>query len=274
MSYYPATPIPAPAARPRPTTVRVASVLMYITAGLFVIDGIVSIANQSTTVSGSGSDSAENAAFVIGFAVGLGGPILLAAGLAILAYFVDRGRNGARITTWVAAGILTLCCGCGSLSGIIGQTSAFDSLYANQPGGNPFNEVSTSQLAATAVFEGLSALALLIVIILLALPDSNDYFRRPPAVVMWPGSGPQWPGYPPSQQPWSAQAPGPATWPTPPTAPGTPTPGTPEMPTAPGWPPAPPYANPDPGAWQRPPVEIPPPPAEPQPPTDPTSPPR
>jgi hypothetical protein len=263
--------------------VTAASVLLYVTAGLFVVYGFVSVANQNNAVSGSDKPT-NDTANVIGAVIGLGMPVVLAAGLAILAYFVGRGRNGARITTWVAAGIFTLCCGCGSVFSLIGRTSMFDGIYASQPGGNPLDQVSSSELVTTAVLEGLSALALLVAIILLAVPDSNDYFRKPAAAAGWPG-GPQWPGYPAPQQPWSAEAPGAATWPpapgTPPvpgtpSAPGTPgawgTPGTPETPSPWGTP-APPYGNPDPdpAAWQRPPTE---PPTPPQPPVDPTSPPK
>ena len=45
----------------------------------------------------------------------------VAAAVIVLAVLDGKGRNPARITTWVVAGIFALCCGCKSIGGLAGR---------------------------------------------------------------------------------------------------------------------------------------------------------
>ena len=62
----------------------------------------------------AGTEAAGSEAVLVGISVlGVVVNILFAAGLAILSIFNNRGRNGARITTWVLGGIALCCSGLG-----------------------------------------------------------------------------------------------------------------------------------------------------------------
>jgi len=115
----------------------------------------------------------------------------IAPGLAvlILAFFVLRGSNGARITTWVISGLMLLCSiGGFGLMALIGSSDVdgVDFAAATEAGlaavPSWYNAFSTISLV-------ISVLAYLLVIILLALPASNEYFRkdRAPQQIVLPG---------------------------------------------------------------------------------------
>src|SRR4051812_24326725 len=114
---YPATPAP----RSRPTVVTVSSYLLYFSAVASIISAVLSLTTIGTIrrvytdlyadTAGSGTESVIVAASVIGVVIN----ILFAAGLAILAIYNNRGRQPARITTWVVGGIFLCCNGFGLL---------------------------------------------------------------------------------------------------------------------------------------------------------------
>jgi hypothetical protein len=121
-------------------------------------------------------------------------PLLLGVLYIVLAVFVGKGKQWARITTWVIAGIAVCCNGFG-----LAGSALLDSMLS---GMGDVNGVDVAQAAEeiaallpgwlTATSTALTAVALLasiVVIILLLLPPSNPYFRKPE---------PQWtpPAYP------------------------------------------------------------------------------
>lgn len=212
---YPA----AAESRPRPTTVTVSTYLLWATAGLSLISGIVGLSTIGTVTdvyreayAGTAADGSE-AVIVGSTVVGVIIGVLFAAALAVLAIFNNRGRNGARITTWVLGGI-SVCCSGGGLA-LTGLTSSIniDSGTTGGPSAQEIEQRLTDALPSwynpvNYTLAGLSLVTLLGALILLALPPSNEFFRAPqPAwdpsmAVPYPG---QQPGYPP---PYPGQQPG------------------------------------------------------------------
>ena len=241
----------APAPRSRPITVTVSSYLLYAVAAVELVTAVIglSVVGTMSRVIGDAYPEALSSGFktiAVGSAVFAAiTEILFAAGLAILAIFNSRGRQGSRITTWVIGGIALCCNGFGVLgSGLRFQTNI-------DPGnGGPSATQLQRELndalpqwytAATVTLAVISLLALLAVIILLALPASNAYFR--PAMTG---------GWDPSQQyggatGYGAQSPYPGQqFPGQPVYPGQPQPYYGQQPAEPTSPPpgSPPQAQP------------------------------
>ena len=168
--------------------------------------------------------------------------LLLAAGFVIVALFDLRGSNAARIVSWVLGGIGVLCFGCGALGQAGG--SALANLQRGSANGVNVQEATrriqeavpawVAPIAVTIVI--INLLASILVIVLLALPAANEFFRRgrgvPEADLAYPGYPPV-PGYPPPAGPPAAgstgQPPAPPAGPQPPAGPppaGPPTEGS------------------------------------------------
>lgn len=222
----PTYPVPNPAAPSRPVAVTASSILLYIVVAVQLLDAVLAVAMMDTVVEAyrevleQDSQIADAGPFIQAVLV-LTAVVyaLIAVGLAILAVFNNKGKNASRIITWVFAG-LGLCCNVvglggtvssaavtGAGSGSVSQTQVDAQVAAALPGW--YDAVGLATAAVTV-------LALLAAIILLALPSSNAYFRRP---VQWTGAlpFPQYPGQPgypghPGQQPgypgYSGQQPG------------------------------------------------------------------
>jgi hypothetical protein len=169
--------------------------------------------------------------------------LLFAIAFVVLAIFNNRGKNASRIVTWVLGGI-SLCCSGVSLAG-----SAFSSSMNFDSGDSDVPDASEIQrrledalpgwyMPVTITIAVISLLALLVALILLALPPSNAFFRKPAPVWEPPVPGAAYPGYPPVTQapaPGAPPAPGTAS----PYGPG-PEPTPPATPDAPPPPPQPP----------------------------------
>ena len=247
-----------PAPRTRPAAVTVSSYLLYLTAAVSLISAVLSLSQLGTITgvyrdayagtSGQGAEAAIVATTVIGVVFN----VLFAAGLAILAVFNNRGRQGARITTWVIGGISLCCSGLGVAGTALTGSINFDT--GNGPSASQVEQRLADALpswytATTVVLSVISVLAILGAIILLALPASNAYFR--PAQPAWdpsmPYPYPGQPGYPaqyppyPGQQPYPTQAPG---WGPPPPPPGPPAGGD-QSPHTGSIPPTDPWSPPD-----------------------------
>jgi hypothetical protein len=218
-----------PAPRTRPATVTVSSYLLYVTAAVGLISAILSLTEVSTisdvykqAYSGTSAEGTE-AIIVGGTVVGVVINVLFAAGLAVLAIFNNRGRQGARITTWVLGGISLCCSGFG-----VAGTALTSSMNFDTGGTGPSSSEVEQRLAdalpswytpVTVLLAVISLLSILGAIILLALPPSNAYFR--PAPAGWdpsmpypqqqppypqpPYPQPPYPQQPYSQQPYSGQ---------------------------------------------------------------------
>jgi hypothetical protein len=270
---------------PRPATVSISTYLLWVTAAISLIGGIVSLTTvgalsdaYSELYAGTAAEGTES--IVVGASVfGVVLNILFAAGLVILAIFNNRGRNGARITTWVLGGLM-LCCGSFGLLGtaFTDQLSGLDSTGGASAGPTTAEVEAAMNNALPSWFEPvstatsvLSLLTILGAVILLALPASNAFFRRPargfdPSVPYpsYPGGQPPYPGgqppYPGGQQP---------PYPQHPTSGAPPQGQPPQYPNYPTYPTGQPPAQQYPPAQQpqyppaQPPAQSPPPPAQP-----------
>jgi hypothetical protein len=253
---YPTYPA-APAQAPRPTTVTVSTYLLWLTAAMSLVSGALTVGMVGRMADAlgdlfQGTVAEGTEGLIVGisvFVVVLN--LLFAAGLAILGIFNNRGRNGARITTWVLGGI-SLCC---SGSGLAGTASGLESFNVDSSTdtGPTTAEVQAALDGAlpswyeplSTVLTVISLLAILGAVILLMLPASNAFFRKvqpawdPNQQFPYPGqpgypgqSGqPGQPGYP--AQPGYPSQPGYPAQPGYPPYPGQPSPGQPYQPGQP-----------------------------------------
>ncbi|MBB4958779.1 hypothetical protein [Micromonospora polyrhachis] len=251
----------APTARQRPGVVTISSYLLYLVAGLQVLGLIMALAVLGTLTdiyeeAYAGTDMADVGATAATIGV-IGGAIfglLVAIGLVVLAIFNSKGKNPSRIVTWVLGGIFACCSGFGLLG-----TAASDALTTNTGGTTTGPDPAEIQRMVDEGLPGwynpltltitvITLIALLVALILLALPAANEFFRKPD-VPGWepPLPGGTYPGYPQSypQYPASGPASGPSGPvdpsypPSSPPYPGNP-PSSPPGPGNPPYPPAPP----------------------------------
>lgn len=213
-----------PAPRTRPTVVTVSSYLLYASAAASLIGSLVSLSTIGTFSDVYG-DLYENTAesgfesIIVGTLVaGVAISILVAAGLVILAIFNNRGRQGARITTWVIGGLYLCCSGFGLLgtaagSGLnMGTGTSTSGPSAEEVESRLSSELPGWYEPVSTLLTVLTVLALLAAVILLLLPASNAYFRKPQAGwdPMMPYPGQPYPGQPYPGQPYPGQSPYPS----------------------------------------------------------------
>lgn len=217
----------APAAGQRPGSVTISSFLLFLTAVLLAVGAIIGLTTAGTVsrvfesayagTSAEGIGAIAVATVVISAVVQL----LIAAGFVVLGLLNNRGKNAARITTWVIGGIGVCCTGIGlggNSFGGVGAAGGTQDLPDPQEVQRMLEaELPSWNQSVTTTLSVISLLALLAALILLALPASNEFFRRP--AVNWeppvPGGGD--PGYP--------------------STPPAPSGGEPGYPPAPGYPP-------------------------------------
>jgi hypothetical protein len=143
---------------PPPSSVVNATRLMFVSAALGVIGLIVLLASKSNlrdeiakknpSYDAHKLDTVVNAAVAIGITFG----VIFIVLYVLLALQVKKGKNWARIVTWVLAAL--------------GVLSALSSLAQTNTGGS----------RAASLVGGVVDLA---IIVLLAQKPSNDYFRKP-----------------------------------------------------------------------------------------------
>lgn len=282
--------------RRRPPVVTSAVALLYLVVALIVVQAAVTmylfseIGDIATAVIGNRVSAAERATisgtFTTFGVIVLVIALMLAGGFLTMAILTGKGKNPARIVTWVFAGLGVLCCGFSAIGNALAPTSAYTSygdtsslesagfdsaefqrlVEERLPGwANPVGQVTTI----------LGLLALILVVILLALPEANTYFAKPaygwtpaygypqqgtapypgqplqPGQPGYPATGyPPQPGYPVQQSPaWPPQPGAQPPYGPPPGYPGSPAAPDPNAP--PSGPPAPPPQGYDPN--QRPP---------------------
>jgi hypothetical protein len=190
MSYDVASGLSQPDPRPRPGVVAAAGMLLYGAAGLIVAQVIVSasILNRELTATREAFQNLDHGSSVISItrATSIASLVINV----IFAYYNLRGRQGIRIATWVVGGLAVLCYGCGTLGSSVGTKL---STGADQ---DPQIKAATQHVAdslpnwattAGTVVDGLLFICLLLVIVLLAVPASNAYFRKPePPALSYP----------------------------------------------------------------------------------------
>ncbi|WP_203750031.1 hypothetical protein, partial [Actinoplanes cyaneus] len=239
---YPPSPYPPmPPPQGRPATVTIASALLFVVAVAQVVFGILAFSALSKAgdvydVAYSGTEFANLGSTVVAFAVVLVVLyLIIGIGLGLLGFFDLRGKQPARVITWIVSGLL-MCCAV-----IVPQTAVV--LITDFASAISGNATGTSRLPTQreldALLDGsvpgwfdslgvwftLFALpALIAVVILLAVPPSNRFFRKPAA-----GWNPyQQPGYPGGYVPSGYGQPYPGAYPPPGAVPGgQPGPGQP-----------------------------------------------
>jgi len=194
-------------ARPRPATVTAAAAIMIFmglaglvnaVVGLAAIGGVVDRfrdAAQATGASESDIDGMARLAWgtVIAAAVLA---VLFAALLIALGVGNLRGRNGARIATWIVSG-LGLFCGCCGLLAVISQSALSWNISTDNRTEDLTQALTDAYpgwwIGLNGVVSAAQALGYLVVALLLALPASHPYFRG--------GASPVAPVPPPDWQP-------------------------------------------------------------------------
>jgi hypothetical protein len=171
--------------------VSVACWLLYLAAAFQVLTAIVTLTQLSTTKQAytkvfaeTSMKGAESMFVAITAASAVGFGLLFAIGYVVLAILNGRGKNPARIVTWVVAGVAICFSGCGLVSSAAGVSGL---------GGNSSaNGAPTSQEIQRALSDALpgwyqpilttigaiSLAALVTAVVLLALPIANEFFRK------------------------------------------------------------------------------------------------
>jgi hypothetical protein len=185
---FAAPPPPTPAARVRPATVTAATWLLLLVAAISVVTFILTLATAGTVAdvyrdAYAGTDLEGTEGVATASTIGAGAvSLLFAIGFVVLALLDHRGNNPARIITWVLGGVALCCSGGGlALSGLAGG------MQADTGGGPDPAEVQRMLEDALPGWYGplslilsiASVLALAVALILLALPPSNEFFRKP-----------------------------------------------------------------------------------------------
>jgi hypothetical protein len=258
----------SPAAPARPSTVTISSYLLYLYAALGLIGVVIGLSVIGTTsdvyreaYEGTSAEGAEAFVTVTSIIVGVVG-LIFAIAFVVLAIFNNRGKNASRIVTWVLGGI-SLCCSGVSLAG-----SALSGSMNLDSGQNDVPDSAEIQRRLEDALPGwytpvsitiavISLLALLMALILLALPPSNEFFRKPAPAWEPPVPGAAYPAYPAYPPATAAPAPGvppaPGTVAAPP--PAAPPPAAPPEAAAPSAEPTPPVAPPPPASAPEAPAE-------------------
>ncbi|MFY1696907.1 MULTISPECIES: hypothetical protein [unclassified Solwaraspora] len=227
----------APPVKARPSTVTISSYLLFLTAALQVVGLIVALSVTGTMqqvyedayADFDGMEAIGTITTVTTIAGAIFG-LLVAAGLVVLALLNNRGKNPSRIVTWVLGGIFLCCSGGGLALGAAGSALTPDTSGTDPNMPDPAQVQRDLEAALPGWYDPVNllvgvvtVLALLAALILLALPPSNEFFRKP--AVAWeppvPGGG--YGGVPPMPGgAYPSYPPAPGTPPGPPPAAGPP----------------------------------------------------
>lgn len=198
----------SPAANARPSTVTISSYLLYAVAAILVISGLLSLTTLGDTTdvyrdayAGTAAEGTEGIV-VAGIVVVVVVYVLLALGLVTLAVLNNRGKNVARIITWVVGGLGVCCVGFGLIGSAASSSFGAPATTGDMPDPNEVQQRLNDALPGwytplSTTLGVLALLALLGALILLALPASNAFFRRPQNAGFEPPlPGSSYPGYP------------------------------------------------------------------------------
>jgi hypothetical protein len=193
-----------PDARVRPGSVTISSYLLYLCAAIGVLGAVTQLATIGTVsdvyteayegTTAEGTEGIATASVVVASVLGL----LFAAGFVVLAILNNRGKNVSRIVTWVVGGISLCCTG----FGIVGTalTSSMNVSTGDGPDPAEIQDRINSELPwltpLSLTTSIITLVALLVALILLALPPSNEFFRKPAQVWEPPVPGGAYPAYP------------------------------------------------------------------------------
>ena len=234
---YPPQPMPPEGPKQRPTSVTVVVWTQFVTAAVLILTAIAQFSVQGTvedavmeelrndpSFAESGITADDISTFVSVIFVGIAVVyVIFAVFYVVLGLLNNAGKRPARILSWILSGIALLCCG---MFGLIGQVAGTTYTVNGESNDQLTQAVEDATPAWATTLEWVSLLLFifgsLAIIILLAVPASNEFFRKEEPPGGYPGQPPY--GQPPYGGP-------------PPSGPGQP-------PTGPGQPPAsgqPPY---------------------------------
>lgn len=180
---------PPPPARQRPAVVTASSALLIVVAVMQLV-GFATVLSQVGTLNEIYQEAYEGTSLEsqagISTATTVASAVislLFAAGLVALAVLNAKGKNPARIVTWVLGGILVCLSGCG----LLGTAVSMQSMQSDNLGGfdpSELERLMTERLPgwyepvslATSL---IGLLSLVVALILLALPAANQFFRKP-----------------------------------------------------------------------------------------------
>jgi len=221
---YPQEPQPPSGPRTRPGSVAAVVWTQFLTAALLVVTAIAMFVAQSAvkdvtleevrndpSFEGSGVTADDVGTFItITFAVVAGVYLLFAIFYVILGLLNSKGKRAARVLSWILSGIALLCCGIGGLIGQVG--SATYSMNGTEYQDEMTQAIEDATPGWVAALDWITLLAFivgsLLIIILLAVPASNEFFRKEePPVGPYPGQPPY--GGQPGQPPYGQQPPPP-----------------------------------------------------------------
>lgn len=205
MSY----PDQAPARRPAAVTLAAAVLgLMAVAAGayavaaLLALGGTVDRLRSAAATTGTGRGDVDGVVTLLRVTTILSAVLTVLVGLLLigLAAGLLAGRRGARVATWVVAG-LGLLCGCGSLAVLVGQRAGplrTDEQTTAELLGLLGDAYPSWWIPLNGALSVGQSLGYLVVAVLLALPAASGWFGRArPTPVAPPPYGP----YPPPQAP-------------------------------------------------------------------------
>ncbi|MCC3763201.1 hypothetical protein K3N28_08970 [Glycomyces sp. TRM65418] len=197
-----------PAKPPRPWTVTTAVVLQILLALFLVAQSAITLMYSADSAHAAdaeledqgftGSDLPEGTSFE-GDPVSVGVPVLIALFLIVLALFNAAGKRPARIVTWVVQPIVLICGGFAAVSSFF--LASFLEAGIEAEGGPEDLDVQAVVDAALGVYPAwtdvvtygaavLATFGSIAIIILLAVPSANAYFRKPVQQTHIPGAPP------------------------------------------------------------------------------------
>ncbi|GAA4892039.1 hypothetical protein LX16_2078 [Stackebrandtia albiflava] len=185
-----------PGPRTRPGTVTTAVVLQFLVVALTAVGVVFSLMYSADMTEAMRANLEEQGAApdIVNSVSGGGDALTLIVTIVpaliylVLAVFNLRGSNPARITTWVFSGLMLVCslltAGLAGLLSGMGPTDGVDIGEATEAG---MAVLPSWYGAFTVVSMVVSIVCYLAVIILLALPASNRFFRKDRPQVILPG---------------------------------------------------------------------------------------
>jgi hypothetical protein len=181
----------------RPAVVTVACWLLCLVAAAQVLSAVVTLSQLGAAGQAYREVFAETpmkgaedmfVAMTAASAVGFG--LLLGVGYVVLAVVDGRGRNPARIITWIVAGLSI----CFSVAGLVLNSAAPSTAGTGSANGAPSAQEIQQALDNTwpgwyqpllTTIGVVSLVALVATVILLALPAANRFFRKPEQPAAW-----------------------------------------------------------------------------------------
>jgi hypothetical protein len=189
-----------PPAKARPGVVTVAVGLLYLLAALQALTFGASFAQYSAFQEVLADESFAQAdrdllrtAMLLGTGIAAVLSIAFITAYVVLGVFVRRGKQPARVVTWVVVGLELLCTTCAAGRSNVGAASS-GSQNIDPELRSRFDELSPGwHETLMSVRNVVAFVALVAIAILLSLPAAHDFFRKDELAGWSPGAS-RWPG--------------------------------------------------------------------------------